>query len=186
MRVAAPTIGVMLAAPRSKRQSPDLHLGLATFDEALDRRIRQAARRGPERCRVERIPLSSRPRAGRWRRRPVNTRDTRFRRRACSSRLASTRLTFVVTANALHRPEVLRTQTNADTAKDGTPVTRQPTEYAAVEIGDGCWLGVAARVIPGVRIAPGVHVAAGAVVTRSIDAPSVLGGAPARVLRTRP
>ena len=81
---------------------------------------------------------------------------------------------------------IVYTQTNADTAKDGTPVTRQPTEYAAVEIGDACWLGAGARVIPGVRIAPGVHVAAGAVVTRSVDAPSVVGGVPARVLRTRP
>lgn len=80
---------------------------------------------------------------------------------------------------------IIYTQTNADSAGDGTPVARQPTTYAPVRIGDGCWLGAGVRVIPGVTIDSGVHVGAGAVVTADIGPDAVAVGVPARVVRRR-
>ena len=53
-----------------------------------------------------------------------------------------------------------------------------------VRIGDGCWLGERAIVLPGVELGPRCVVGAGAVVTRSFPAGSVVAGVPARLLRT--
>jgi acetyltransferase-like isoleucine patch superfamily enzyme len=76
-------------------------------------------------------------------------------------------------------------QTNADTMGDGTPVTLQPTTYAPVSIGNGCWLGARVVVLPGVTIGDGCHVGAGAVVTADLPPYSVAVGIPAKVIRER-
>lgn len=80
---------------------------------------------------------------------------------------------------------MMYTQTNADSLEDGTPVTRQPTVYAAVEIGDGCWLGAGVQVIPGVKIGAGAHVGAGAVVLGDVAGGDVVVGVPARTVKQR-
>jgi acetyltransferase-like isoleucine patch superfamily enzyme len=54
-----------------------------------------------------------------------------------------------------------------------------------VLIGEGCWLGERAVVLPGVTLGPGCVVGAGAVVTRSFPAGSVVAGVPAKLLRKR-
>lgn len=53
-----------------------------------------------------------------------------------------------------------------------------------VVIEDGVWLGARVTVLKGVRIGTGAVVAAGAVVTRDVAARTVVGGVPARVLRS--
>jgi len=55
---------------------------------------------------------------------------------------------------------------------------------AAVEIGDGSFIGVGAAILPGVILGKGCVVAANAVVTRSFAANTVLLGNPARPIRT--
>jgi acetyltransferase-like isoleucine patch superfamily enzyme len=80
---------------------------------------------------------------------------------------------------------ILYSQTNADSAGDGTPVACQPTVYALVQVQDGCWLGAGVRILPGVTVGAGTHVGAGAVVTRSLPARSVAVGVPAHVVRER-
>ena len=53
---------------------------------------------------------------------------------------------------------------------------------ASVSIGNGCWLGARAMILPGVTLADKTLVAAGAVVTKSVDVPSSLvAGVPAVV-----
>ena len=54
---------------------------------------------------------------------------------------------------------------------------------APVRIGDGCWLGARAMVLPGVTIGNRVMVAAGAVVTRDVPDDVLVAGNPARVVR---
>jgi acetyltransferase-like isoleucine patch superfamily enzyme len=58
-------------------------------------------------------------------------------------------------------------------------VTRQ-----GIEIGDGCWIGAKVTVTDGVRIGRRSVVAAGTVVTRSFPDHSLIGGIPARLIRS--
>ncbi len=64
------------------------------------------------------------------------------------------------------------------------PVGTQMWKNEPVSVGDGCWLGHGAVVLPGTRLGRNVVVAAGAVVA-GLDVPdfSVVAGVPARVVR---
>lgn len=55
-----------------------------------------------------------------------------------------------------------------------------------VVIGDDCWIGGGAIIMPGITIGEGSTVAAGAVVTRDVEAYSVVGGSPARLIKRLP
>ena len=81
---------------------------------------------------------------------------------------------------------IIYTQTNADHLRDGTPVAHQPVAYGPVAIGDGCWLGAGARVLPGVSIGAAARVGAGAVVTEDLPSNVTAVGIPARILATSP
>ena len=65
-----------------------------------------------------------------------------------------------------------------------------PTERRAygsvaepVVIEPGAWIGARATLLPGVTIGKGAIVGAGAVVTRSVEADTLVAGVPARMLR---
>jgi acetyltransferase-like isoleucine patch superfamily enzyme len=53
-----------------------------------------------------------------------------------------------------------------------------------VTIGSGVWIASRVTVLPGVRIGDGAVVAAGAVVARDVPAHTLVGGVPARVIRS--
>jgi maltose O-acetyltransferase len=53
-----------------------------------------------------------------------------------------------------------------------------------ITIGDDCWIGARVTLLPGVTIGRHCIVGAGSVVTRDVPDFSVVGGNPARVLRT--
>lgn len=63
------------------------------------------------------------------------------------------------------------------------PEKRQNLMPAAVRIGNGVWIGANATILPGVTIGDGAIVAAGAVVTRDVEARTVVAGVPAKVMR---
>jgi acetyltransferase-like isoleucine patch superfamily enzyme len=54
-----------------------------------------------------------------------------------------------------------------------------------VAIGDRVWIGYRALVLPGVSIGEGAVVAAGAVVTKSVEPYTIVGGNPARLIGQR-
>ncbi|KAK4499996.1 hypothetical protein PRZ48_008182 [Zasmidium cellare] len=61
---------------------------------------------------------------------------------------------------------------------------RDDIEFAKpVRIGDDCWIGGGAIILPGVTVGKGCTIAAGSVVTKDIPAWSVAMGSPARVVR---
>jgi acetyltransferase-like isoleucine patch superfamily enzyme len=57
---------------------------------------------------------------------------------------------------------------------------------APIVIEDFVWIGSRSMVLPGVRIGMGAVVAAGAVVTKDVEAFSIVGGVPARRIGNRP
>jgi acetyltransferase-like isoleucine patch superfamily enzyme len=67
----------------------------------------------------------------------------------------------------------------------GDPITAAPLRYGAIEVGDGCDLGVGSILLPGTRLAAGVQVGAGALVRGEHAAGAVIAGLPARFLRMR-
>jgi acetyltransferase-like isoleucine patch superfamily enzyme len=69
----------------------------------------------------------------------------------------------------------------------GIPMRLQPwdLEGCGVTIGEDCWIGAGAIVLPGCEIGDGSIVAAGSVARGKIEAGSVVGGVPARLIRMR-
>lgn len=65
------------------------------------------------------------------------------------------------------------------------PIAQQPCDVAAIEIGEGVWLGVNVIVLKGVHIGKGAVVGAGSVVNRSIPPFEIWAGSPARMVGTR-
>ncbi|GAA1797293.1 hypothetical protein GCM10009795_048400 [Nocardioides hankookensis] len=63
------------------------------------------------------------------------------------------------------------------------PIGEQFGTHDPVEIGDGTWIGHGAIILPGARIGRNVVVAAGSVVRGVVEDHTVVGGAPAKVLR---
>jgi acetyltransferase-like isoleucine patch superfamily enzyme len=68
---------------------------------------------------------------------------------------------------------------------DVAPLDQPRTEKGGVQIGDNCWLGAQVTVLDGVVMGRDSVAAAGAVVTRSVEAFTVVGGVPARALMDR-
>jgi acetyltransferase-like isoleucine patch superfamily enzyme len=64
------------------------------------------------------------------------------------------------------------------------PMVEQGITAEGIVVEDDVWIGAGAIVTDGVRIGKGAVVAAGAVVTQDVPAHSVVGGVPARVLKS--
>lgn len=64
------------------------------------------------------------------------------------------------------------------------PAHRGDNHPAPVIIGKNVWIGSNATILPGVTIGDGAIVAAGAVVTKDVPPMTVVGGVPAKVIKT--
>lgn len=64
-------------------------------------------------------------------------------------------------------------------------IKNQGTTRAPIKIGENCWIGAKATILAGVEIGPNSIIAAGAVVTKSMPAYSIIGGVPAKVIKSR-
>lgn len=67
---------------------------------------------------------------------------------------------------------------------DLNPEKRANMVPAPVKIGNGVWVGAHATILSGVTIGDGAVVAAGAVVTKDVPANTVVGGVPAKIIKT--
>jgi acetyltransferase-like isoleucine patch superfamily enzyme len=69
------------------------------------------------------------------------------------------------------------------TDSDSHGVEGRKVREAPIHVGNGCWIGARAIILPGVTIGSRALVAAGAVVTRDVPEDTLVGGNPARVIR---
>jgi len=65
------------------------------------------------------------------------------------------------------------------------PIMEQGMDNKPVFIDNDVWVGINVTILPGVRIGKGSIVAAGSVVTKDVEAGSVVGGVPAKVIKMR-
>lgn len=66
------------------------------------------------------------------------------------------------------------------------PSENRKNHYAPIKIGSHVWIGSNATVLPGVTVGDWAVIAAGAVVTKDVPAMSVVGGVPAKILKSVP
>jgi acetyltransferase-like isoleucine patch superfamily enzyme len=67
----------------------------------------------------------------------------------------------------------------------GRPIRSQAVRSRGIRVGADCWIGAGAGITDGVVVGDGAVVAMGAVVTQDVDAQSVVGGVPAKVIGRR-
>jgi acetyltransferase-like isoleucine patch superfamily enzyme len=67
---------------------------------------------------------------------------------------------------------------------ESLPIKYNPKAAAFVTIEDDVWLGCSARIMPGVKISRRSIVAAGAVVSSDVASRTIVGGVPAKVIKT--
>lgn len=66
-----------------------------------------------------------------------------------------------------------------------TPIRKQGESRKGISIEDDCWIGAGSTILDGVTVGQGSVIAAGSVVTRDVEAYSVVAGVPARLIRSR-
>lgn len=67
----------------------------------------------------------------------------------------------------------------------GEPFPISGDEHKKVIIGKDVWIGANCVITPGVYIGDGAVIAAGAIVTKDVEANSIVGGVPAKLIRYR-
>ncbi len=74
---------------------------------------------------------------------------------------------------------------NHETENIHKPMRLQTAPKEKVAVGNDCWIGANAVILPGVTIGNGVIVGAGAVVTKDVPDYAVVGGVPAKIIKIR-
>lgn len=85
--------------------------------------------------------------------------------------------------NNLFGPDVYVTDSDHTFGRNISP-SSAPMNVGKIEIGNHCWIGAKAIILKNVKIGDHSVIAAGAVVTKSFPPGSMVGGVPARILKS--
>lgn len=88
--------------------------------------------------------------------------------------------------NVMIAPNVVIVAFSHGTADCTTPMVKQPSIEAAVQIEDDVWIAANVTIVMGVRIGKGSIIGANSLVNKDIPPYSVAGGVPAKVIKGRP
>lgn len=91
---------------------------------------------------------------------------------------------IVIGSDVIMGPQVKIFSENHNYDDPHQPIRKQGVSRLGVTIEDNCWIGAGATLLDGVTIGTGSVVAAGAVVTQSMPAHSLIGGVPAKVIKS--
>ncbi|MBI3773322.1 MAG: acyltransferase [Gammaproteobacteria bacterium] len=91
---------------------------------------------------------------------------------------------LIIGDNVMIGPNVVIRATNHGTRK-GAFMNAQPHSYGEINVEDDVWIGSNSVITSGVTLAKGTVVGAGAVVTKSTEPYSIVGGVPARKIGER-
>jgi len=93
---------------------------------------------------------------------------------------------LIIGKNVMMGPEVIiYTHNHAYDRRDIPMIAQGITEAKPVIIEDDVWIGARVIILPGVRIKQGSIISAGAVVTKDVDEYQIVGGVPAKVIKSR-
>jgi maltose O-acetyltransferase len=88
--------------------------------------------------------------------------------------------------NVMMGPDVMIYTQNHESSSTDIPMIEQGnTEVNPVIIEDDVWIGARAIILPGVTLKKGSIIAAGSVVTKSTEKYVIVGGNPAKVIKSR-
>ncbi|GMQ60200.1 CatB-related O-acetyltransferase [Vallitalea sediminicola] len=88
--------------------------------------------------------------------------------------------------NVMMGPDVIIYTKNHETKRTDIPMIEQDvTKPMKVFIKDDVWIGARTIILPGVTIGEGSVVGAGSVVTKDVEPYSIVGGTPARKIKSR-
>lgn len=87
--------------------------------------------------------------------------------------------------NCIFASSVTMAAENHNFADPDVPIRLQGATRKGITIGEDCWIGAKVSILDGVTIGKGCVIAAGAVVTKDVPDYTVVGGVPAKVLKSR-
>lgn len=93
--------------------------------------------------------------------------------------------TVTIGKDVLMGPDVVIMATSHGYEDTTIPIRMQPGWEKPIAIGDNVWIGTRVIILPGVQIGNNCIIGSGAVVTHSFPDNSIIGGVPAKLLKTR-
>ena len=82
-------------------------------------------------------------------------------------------------------PRVNLMSENHNFSELNSSIKSQGIARSFILIEDNVWIGVNSTILPGVTIGSGSIIAAGAVVTKDVPKNTIVGGIPAKIIRSR-
>ena len=95
-------------------------------------------------------------------------------------------ISVAIGSNCMLAPRVYILDVDHEHTSREVPMCMQGYQNSPVDIGNDVWIGTQAVILKGVCIGAGAIVAANSVVSRDVEPYSIVGGAPAKLIKMRP